>query len=113
MQYNRQKRRANPPYAHRMTLGFATTRPDQAAAADRVRDWTRGRFSLPEDAVIMVAEIACGLPGCPPLETVVVFWTDRRHRFKVFKRLAEVTEDDLPFGWLKDALADDNEFDCC
>ena len=24
----------------------------------------------------MVAEVACAVPGCPPLETVVAFWTD-------------------------------------
>jgi hypothetical protein len=96
-----------------MTFGFATRTPEHLAAAERVRAWTRARFSLPEDAVIMATEVACGLPGCPPLETVVVFWTDRRHRFKLFKRLGDVTEDDLPFGWLKDALAADVDNDCC
>jgi nitrate reductase delta subunit len=93
--------------------GFSTRRPEQAAAAERIRAWTRARFALPEDAVIAVSEIACGLPGCPPLETVVAFWTDRRHRFKLFKPVAAVTEDDLPFAWLKDALAQDIELDCC
>ena len=93
--------------------GFIDKSPEQGAAAERVRAWTRARFALPEDAVILVSEIACGLPGCPPLETVVVFWTDRRHRFKLFKRLVEVAEDDLPFGWLKDALAEDVDLDCC
>jgi nitrate reductase delta subunit len=93
--------------------GFITRRPEHATAADRIRAWTRARFALPEEAVIVVSEIACGLPGCPPIETVVVFWTDRRHRFKVFKPVAAVTEDDLPFAWLKDALAQDFELDCC
>jgi nitrate reductase delta subunit len=93
-------------------LSPLTRRPDHTAA-DRVRDWTRVRFALSEEAAVMVSEVACGLPGCPPLETVVVFWTDRRHRFKVFKRLADVTEEDLPFAWLKDALAGDSDLDCC
>ena len=76
-------------------------------AVARVREWTRRRFSLPGDAVISVAEIACGLPGCPPLETVVVFWTAHttRHHFKIFKPVAQVTIDDLPFAWQRDALA--------
>ena len=39
-----------------------------------MREWTRERFRLAADAIILVSEIACGLPGCPPLETVVVFW---------------------------------------
>ena len=56
----------------------------------------------------MVAEVTCAGPGCPPLETVVAFWTgtDTRHHFKVFKTVAEVAEDDLPPAWLKNALAD-------
>ena len=49
---------------------------------ERVKEWTRERFKLAGDVPVLVAEIACGLPGCPPLETVVVFWTegDRRHQ---------------------------------
>ena len=41
--------------------------------------------------------------------------TDQRHQFKVFKRVEEVVEDDLPPAWLKDALMVDEEasFDCC
>ena len=57
------------------------------------------------------------LPGCPPLETVIAFWTegDRRHHFKVFKPVAEVVLDDLPPAWMKDALAvpEGFECDCC
>jgi hypothetical protein len=86
-------------------------------AQERLRAWTRARFSLAEDTAILVAEVACGLPGCPPLETVVAFWTadGRRHHFKVFKPLGAVQPDDLPFAWLRDALAVPDEFtcDCC
>ena len=87
-------------------IGFRRKPPGNAAAADRLRAWTRERFALPEDAAIMVAEVACAVPGCPPLETVVAFWTEDRprHHFKVFKPLAEVLADDLPPAWLKNAL---------
>jgi nitrate reductase delta subunit len=96
-------------------LGFIKKSSEHVAALDRVREWTRKRFSLPDDATIVVSEIACMLPGCPPLETVVVFWTDARHHFKIFKPVAEVVHDDLPFAWLKDALAVPEDFvcDCC
>jgi nitrate reductase delta subunit len=91
--------------------------PEQLAALDRVREWTRARFALPEEATIIVAEVACGLPGCPPLETVVAFWFpgDMRHQFKVFKPVREVVEGDLPFAWLKEALVvfDGVGGDCC
>ena len=72
-------------------------RPEYLQALDRVKEWTRVRFKLPQDAAILVTEVACAMPGCPPLETVVAFWTDAdtRHHFKVFKPLAEVVADDL------------------
>jgi len=95
-------------------IGFRRKPPGNAAAADRLRAWTRERFALPEDAAVMVAEVTCAVPGCPPLETLVAFWTeaDKRHHFKVFKPLAEVLVDDLPPAWLKNALADIEGFGC-
>jgi hypothetical protein len=96
------------------SIGFRRKPPGHAAAADRVRGWTRERFALPEDAAIMVAEVSCTVPGCPPLETVVAFWTgnDTRHHFKVFKPVDEVVVDDLPPAWLKNALADIEGIGC-
>jgi nitrate reductase delta subunit len=95
-------------------LGFKRT-PAQVAALDRVRAWTRERFKLADALPVVVAEVACGLPGCPPLETVVAFWTedDRRHQFKLFKPVAEVVQDDLPFAWLKDSLVSTAGDECC
>ncbi len=96
-------------------LGFINKSPQHREALDRVREWTRQRFAL-EDTAILVAEIACAVPGCPPLETVIAFWSGgRRHHTKVFKPVRGVIEDDLPPSWMKDALAvpDDFECDCC
>ena len=97
-----------------MLLRSRRKRPEHLAAIDRVRDWTRERFKLPDDAAIMVTEVTCALPGCPPLETVVAFWTaaDTRHHFKVFKPVAEVVEDDLPPSWMKNALIVVEGFGC-
>ena len=95
-------------------LTLVKKRPLQREALRRIKDWTRARFRLPEDATILVTELACAVPGCPPVDTVVAFWTegDRRHHFKVFKPAAEVTEDDLPPGWMKDRLVADEVFGC-
>jgi nitrate reductase delta subunit len=90
--------------------------PARHAALRRVREWTRVRFSLGEETVILVAEVACAVPGCPPIETVIAFWADgRRHHFKIFKPVAQVEQDDLPPWWLKPALAVSDDFtcDCC
>jgi nitrate reductase delta subunit len=89
--------------------------PRQAEALDRIEEWTRERFALAQDNAILVSEIACGLPGCPPRETVVAFWTqsDRRHQFRIFKPLDQVVESDLPPSWLKNALIALDGSDCC
>jgi hypothetical protein len=91
--------------------------PEHREALARVQAWTRERFKLTEAATVLVTEIACGLPGCPPLETVVAFWTEdaTRHHFKIFKPIREVVVDDLPLAWLKDSLAVPDGFgcDCC
>jgi len=79
-------------------------------------EWTRERFKLPPEAAILVSEIACAVPGCPPLETVVAFWTadETRHHFKLFKPVEAVLNDDLPYAWLMRSLAVGDDFsDCC
>jgi nitrate reductase delta subunit len=91
-------------------------RGTDSAAPDRVRAWTQARFKLTEDDTVMVSEVTCGVPGCPPIETHVVFWTTLgRHHFKVFKPLAEVTKDDLPPAFMKNALMwiEGAECSCC
>ena len=97
---------------------FASVRkgPERLQAVDRVERWTRERFGLPKEGAVSVAEVACTLPGCAPLETVVMFWiAEQRYQFKLFKPMAEVVVDDLPYAWLKDALAvpEGFECDCC
>ena len=89
-----------------MMLGTFQKTEAQLESLERIKDWTRERFRLAADAPVFVAEVACALPGCPPLETTIGFWSDEatRHHFKVFKRAEEVTEDDLPPSWLRDAL---------
>lgn len=100
--------------AHQREFGLKKSAA-QVEAIERVRAWTRERFKLADEVPVMVAEIACGLPGCPPLETVVAFWTadDKRHQFKLFKPVREVVRDDLPFSWLINSLVASGELDCC
>lgn len=98
---------------------FASSKkpPGHLQALERLKTWTRERFALPDGTVIFAAELACALPGCPPLETVISFWNaaGQRYHFKIFKSLEEITVDDLPYHWLLDALAvpEGVECDCC
>jgi nitrate reductase delta subunit len=105
------------PESFRITPALKRS-PAFLAAADRIKAWTRARFGLPEDGAVMVSQVSCSLPGCPPLETIVAFWTGaeaQRHHFKIFKPVEAVLEDDLPPAWLKPSLRDtgENDLTCC
>jgi len=100
-----------------LRIGAFKQDAEQARALERVKVWARECLELADEDTVLVAEMACARPGCPPLETVVTFWTGggERHWFKVFKPVAEVTFDDLPPAWLKDALYATDPVDgaCC
>ena len=95
---------------------FGSFKPDplQDAALLQLQAWVRERFALAPDMAVLITELACELPGCPPLETVVAFWTPdpaaialgqtRRHHYKFFKPAQQVSAEDLPPYWMKDAL---------
>jgi nitrate reductase delta subunit len=88
----------------------------QTAALGSVKALVRERFALGEADTVAVTEAAATLPGFPPRETVVSFFTDKgRHHFKVFKPAADVDADDLPPPWMKDALIipEGAGCDCC
>jgi len=91
--------------------------PARLHAIEQLKRWTRARFALPGETVVFAAELACKLPGCPPLETVISFWDaeGRRYHFKIFKPVMEITEADLPYAWLRDSLMvpEGFECDCC
>ena len=83
-------------------------------AVERVKDWTRERFSLDASEAIVLTEGSTLLPGFPPHETVVAFWTAdgvRRH-FKVFKRVEDVLESDIPPAFMKEALGEGDGISC-
>jgi nitrate reductase delta subunit len=90
---------------------------DHLEAVERVKEWTRRRFSLSDSDVVLVTEGPSVLPGFPPLETVIAFWSGdgARHHFRVFKSAGDIAEDDVPPAWMKEALAaaDGIECYCC
>ena len=87
----------------------------QREATLRIEAWVRERFRLAAQDAVLVTEIACALPGCPPLETVIAFWQSgsaQRHHYKVFKPVQQVLAEDLPPWWMKDALLAPPDWDC-
>ena len=83
-------------------------------SVERVKDMTRERFGLDAAEAVMVSESACEVPGGPPTQTVIAFWTQdgTRHRFRVFKPVTDIAEDDIPPAWLKASLAADEAIGC-
>lgn len=65
--------------------------------AETIKVWTEAAFGLDDDAVVMVTELQCREPGCPPLETVIAVLArdGQRRLYKIFKPLAAVTLDDV------------------
>ena len=91
----------------------ASREPGRLAAAERLKDWTRERFSLEACDTVVVSEAASTVPGFPPRETAVAFWTGAtRHHYTVFKALADVTEEDVPPAWLRESLALSEGIEC-
>lgn len=70
--------------------------PDQAASA-RIKGWVAQHLALPGEVTVMVTELRCSEPGCPPLETVIALLQagqpTRQH--KIHKGIADVTERDI------------------
>lgn len=97
-------------------FGNFVSNAQQDAALARVEVEVRQRFRLPIATSVLVTELACELPGCPPLETVIAFWLGDgeplRHHYKVFKPVQQVTDADLPPWWMKDALAVPPDWAC-
>ena len=97
-------------------LGPARKAPGRLEAIERIETWTRERFGLAPGVQVHVWEIACAVPGCPPVETMVHFEMSlHRYQFKVFKPLENVSDLDLPPGWFLGALAvaEGADCDCC
>lgn len=95
-------------------LGSFQKSRETVQALEQIKRWTRTRFSLTEASTVFASEVACSLPGCPPIETIVGFWTEdgTRHHFKVFKPAESVTEEDIPFAWLREALVVSDNAGC-
>jgi hypothetical protein len=70
-------------------------------AIARIKEWTRELLGLEEGAAVMVSELTCTEPGCPPLETVIAVFrlgggSDKR---KLHRAIHEVTRGELAAAW--------------
>ncbi|MCP9469144.1 MAG: hypothetical protein NNA31_03980 [Nitrospira sp.] len=76
---------------------FGGTRAIAAEQIDRIKAWVRAVFHLNDETTIMVTELACHEPGCPPIETVIALLTgpgDTR-QYKIHKTADEINVADI------------------
>jgi len=65
--------------------------------AGRIKQWVRDLVALGPGTTVMVTELACSEPGCPPRETVIAVFDEEgtsRH-WKLHMAIEEVTAEDI------------------
>jgi hypothetical protein len=69
----------------------------RGSAVRRVKEWVSIHASLQPGDTVMVTELRCMEEGCPPIETVLAVFRQGQEprRWKLHKRVVEVTEDDV------------------
>jgi hypothetical protein len=65
--------------------------------ARRIKDWVRELIAPGDDVTILVSELSCSEPGCPPIETVIAVFRgrDEPSKYTIHRPSAEVTRDDI------------------
>ena len=75
---------------------------------DQIRHWLRQNFQMPKDTPIIIKEVPCVKPACPPVETAIMAMQKNAppRLFKVQKPISEIT-----FDHIYDLI--ENPMPCC
>lgn len=73
----------------------------KAEASARIKDWTRAALGLDDGVRVLVHELACSRPNCPPRETVILVVPADAPPFKIalHRAMADLTETGLRQAW--------------
>jgi len=76
---------------------FSGKRTIPVDRADQIKAWTRAVFHLNDETTVMVTELECREPGCPPIETVIALLKGPgdTQQYKIHKTASEVGLSDL------------------
>jgi hypothetical protein len=76
----------------------------RSAAIRTLKATARTLFEANDDDAVLVNELSCTEPGCPPIETVVALLRAgvEPRQVKIHKPAVEVTEDDLRLAIQRD-----------
>jgi hypothetical protein len=72
----------------------ASKKSGSSALTRQIKDWVRDFASVPEDIAILVTELTCTEPGCPPLETIVALLGPNgvKHQQKIHLAIEQITQ---------------------
>jgi hypothetical protein len=93
-----------------LRFGLSAREPGGPRARD-VKAWVRAAAGAPEDATIVVTELACSEPGCPPYEVVMAVLRPGAPpvQKKLHKRLAELSRAEVTRLWQEGEGESDGE----
>jgi len=76
---------------------FGGKRMIPADQTERIKAWTRTVFHLSDATTVMVTELECREPGCPPIETVIAVLKGpgETQQYKIHKTAIEVGLSDI------------------
>ena len=72
-------------------------RKSTSQAIRQVRAWVFEALQLEEKTSLIVTELRCSEPGCPPIETVIALLKPSHptQHYKIHKPIADITFDDV------------------
>ncbi|TKB95403.1 MAG: hypothetical protein E8D41_01245 [Nitrospira sp.] len=76
---------------------FGGRRSIDPEQSDRIKSWARETWALSGEATVMVTELECREPGCPPIETVIALLEGpgKTRQYKIHKSAAEISRPDV------------------
>lgn len=79
-----------------MLVNFGQTPGQGADHARTVKGWVYATLDPSEESTVLVTELRCTEPGCPPLETVIaVLSPGNRREVRVHAPLADITREQV------------------
>jgi hypothetical protein len=79
----------------RGSAGFTATTEAAAQHVGRLKDVVRSAQGIAADDAVLVQQLACKEPGCPPVETVVAVLGPPRLTWKITKPVRDISPAEL------------------
>ena len=76
---------------------LGTQRKVDPDLVQQVKAWVREALQVGDDTTLMVTELRCTEPDCPPVETVIALMETAQagRQYKVHKPLSDITRSDV------------------